>query len=316
MIINTGLRTDIPAFFPEWWRNRIREGYVMTRNPFNHKQITHYRLDPDVVDCLGFCTKNPAPLLPYLEEMSAFRQFWMVTMTPYEKDIEPYVPEIEQVMDSFRELSDKVGVESVSWRYDPIFLSEKYDMDFHISQFKKMADYLAGYTDQCIISFIDLYEKTRRNFPGVREVSRLDQIHLIKEFVQIGRQYDITIRTCCEDPGLAEYGADTAGCMTQSVVERAIGCSLEVPKRDGKPREACQCLMGHDVGEYNTCGHGCLYCYANYSRERVEHNLAMHDPTSPLLIGHPEPGDRISNARQSIWRKKEEIEGQISFFDF
>ena len=208
MIINTGSRTDIPAYYSEWFYNRIREGYVLARNPYYPEQVMKYRLIPDVVDAIVFCTKNPEPMLDRLNEISAFNQLWFITITPYEKEIEPDVPKVEQVINSFQRLSDIVGRHCCGWRYDPIFISEKYTVGFHISQFEKMAKALSGYTNQCVVSFIDLYEKTKKNFPQVKEVKKSDQEFLIKEFVNIGNKYHIRIRTCCENPELEKLGAD------------------------------------------------------------------------------------------------------------
>lgn len=172
MILNTGNRTDIPAFYSEWFYNRIREGYVMTRNPYYPEQVLRYRLDPEVVDILCFCTKNPEPMLGRLGELDRFRQFWFVTITPYGRDVEPYVPEWRAVTESFCFLSERLGREAVSWRYDPIFISKRYPVTFHLESFEKMAERMEGAADHCVISFIDLYEKTKRNFPGIREVRK------------------------------------------------------------------------------------------------------------------------------------------------
>ncbi|SEW43205.1 DUF1848 family protein [[Clostridium] fimetarium] len=180
MIINTGCRTDIPAYFSDWFYNRIKDGYVLTRNPYYEEQVMKYRLTPDVVDCLSFCTKNPEPMLDSLNEIDAFRQFWFVTITPYGKEIEPNVPEKEKVMESFKQLSKKVGVNAIGWRYDPIFITDKYSVEYHINEFEKMAEILSGYTDNCVISFIDLYAKTKRNFSGVKEVRKNRKNHLRK----------------------------------------------------------------------------------------------------------------------------------------
>lgn len=306
MIISTGMRTDIPAYFGDWFYNRIKEGFVLTRNPYYPEQILRYRLDPEVVDCLNFCTKNPAPMLDRLDELARFRQLWFVTITPYGREIEPYVPDKATVMEAFKRLSEKAGLPAVGWRYDPIFVSEKYSVDFHIKSFEKMAEMLQGYVDNCVISFIDLYEKTKRNFPEVREVTKAEQAVIGNAFVQTGRKYGITIRTCCEGTDLERYGADVSGCMSQAVIERAVGMSLAVPRSEKSPREACACLLGHDIGMYNTCGHGCIYCYANYNREVVRRNRKLHDPDSPLLVGRIREGDIIKDAKQSSW-----LDGQM-----
>lgn len=310
MIINTGNRTDIPAYYSEWFYRRVQEGFVLTRNPYYPQQVTRYALSPDVVDCISFCTKNPQPMLRRLHELDGFQLFWMVTITPYGRDIEPFVPEKERVMDSFCALSEQTGIRGMSWRYDPIFISETYSLEYHIKTFETMASRLQGYTDNCIISFIDLYAKTKRNFSGVMEVTRSERETIGQEFTAIGRRYGIRIKTCCEGTDLAKYGVDISGCMTKSVVERAVGCALDIP-RLSPARGGCDCLLGNDIGMYNTCGHGCLYCYANYDRETVVRNMKLHDPKSPFLIGGAMEGDVVKEAKQTRYAS-----GQLTLGDY
>ena len=133
MIIQTGLRTDIPAFYAEWLVNRLEAGFVCVRNPYHPRSVTRYRLAPEVVDAIGFCTKNPAPMLPHLNRLAPYGQFWYVTVTPYGPDIEPYVPDKAQVLESVRRLALAVGPDAVGWRYDPIFLSETYTVERHLA---------------------------------------------------------------------------------------------------------------------------------------------------------------------------------------
>lgn len=301
MIINTGMRTDIPAFYGEWLTNRIREEFVLVRNPYFPEQVTRYRLTPDIVDVLAFCTKNPAPMFKRMDIVAPFRQFWFVTMTPYGKDIEPNVPDWEEVAESFCKLSGLVGSRAMSWRYDPVFVSGKYDLEFHKAMFDRMAERLEGATEQVVISFIDLYDKTRRNFPEARTVSAEERVALAESFARSGKRHGMTVRGCCEGTKLARYGVDVGGCMTKEILERAIGEELAVPKSAGL-REACSCVMGHDIGVYNTCRHFCKYCYANYDRQTVLDNQRLHDPHSPFLIGSFREGDRISDAKQKSWR--------------
>ena len=300
MIINTGQRTDIPAFYSEWFVNRLKAGYVMVRNPYNPKSVTRYRLTPDVVDVIGFCTKNPEPMLQHMALLRPYGQFWYVTITPYGKEIEPHVPNKLRVLDSFKRLSDIVGVDSVGWRYDPIFISNTYPVERHIKAFEYMAKELSGYTRTAVISFIDLYEKTRRNFPEARAVTAEQRLKLGKAFVEIGRRYGMTIRPCAEGNELAPYGANCDGCMTVSMYEQAIHCRLKAPGK-APTRKACACYLGGDIGAYNTCGHLCRYCYANSDIVSVKRNMLAHDPASPLLIGHPMPDDRIHEAKQESW---------------
>lgn len=308
MIINTGCRTDIPAYFSNWFFNRINEGYVYVRNPYYRNQVTKYKLTPDVVDCLSFCTKNPGPMIPRIHEIDGFRQFWFVTITPYGKEIEQYVPPKEKVMEDFKKLSNLIGIEKIGWRYDPIFITSKYTINKHIETFEKMASVLSVYTNTCVISFIDLYEKTKRNFPDVREVTKEERNMLGEKFVEIGKKYNIKIKTCVEGQELSIYGVDCSGCMTKSDIEIAIGSSLTIPKKKSV-RGGCNCLLGSDIGEYNTCGHGCVYCYANYDMKSVRDNLRKHNPNSPFLIGGNMKGDIVREAKQESF-----INDQISLF--
>ena len=300
MIINTGQRTDIPAFYADWFVNRLKAGFVLVRNPYNLRSVTRYRLSPEVVDLIGFCTKNPAPMLPHMDLLRPYGQFWYVTITPYGKEIEPGVPDKREVLDSFRRLSDIVGPDRMGWRYDPVFISREYPAERHMKAFEYMAQTLSGYTRTAVISFVDLYGKTKRNFPEVRPVTAEQRLQLGKAFVEIAGQYGMTLRPCGEGDELARFGADCSGCMTVAMYEQALGRRLKVPKT-APARKECACYLGGDIGAYNTCGHLCRYCYANYDAATVRKNLAAHDPESPLLIGHLEPGDQVHEAKQESW---------------
>ena len=297
MILNTGLRTDIPGFFSEWFYNRIEDGFVYVRNPYAKNQIYSYRLDPELIDCIIFCTKNPKPMFENLEKIDKFNQYWHITITPYEKEIEPNVPPINDVLESFKYLSKKLGKENVTLRYDPIFINEKYTLEKHIESFEYIINSLSGYTTEAIISFIDLYEKTKRNFPKAREVTKDERLKIGKEFARIGNENNIRIKTCVEGTELDKFGIDSSGCMTKEVIERAINKNLNIPKQKARNGE-CYCLLNNDIGEYNTCGHGCLYCYANSNKRLVKRNLKLHDPKSPILIGEIKEDDIIKEMNQ------------------
>ena len=300
MIINTGQRTDIPAFYSEWFLRRLREGYVLVRNPYNFHQVNRYRLDPSVVDVIGFCTKNPLPMIPHMDLLKDYGQYWFVTITPYGRDIEPMVPDKHAILDSFKTLSDIVGVDSIGWRYDPIFINDRYTEEYHLHAFETMAAALAGYTKTVVISFIDLYPKVRRNFPEVREMTYEQKLTLGKRMIEIASSCGMTVRPCAEGNFLSPYGADTGGCMTIATYEKAIGARLEAPKRKGA-RAECACYLACDIGAYNTCRHLCKYCYANAEPEVVLQNSKLHDPSSPLLIGNIEPEDKIFEVPQNSW---------------
>ena len=307
MIINTGQRTDIPAFYAEWFANRLREGFVCVRNPFDPSQVSRYRLDPAVVDAIGFCTKNPAPMFKYMDLLRDYGQYWFVTITPYGRDIEPNVPDKHQILKDFRKLSDIVGVDSIGWRYDPILISDKYSREYHLRAFEKMALELDGYTKTVVISFIDLYPKVRRNFPEAREVSKEEQLTLGKRIIEIAGEHGMTVKPCAEGDDLAAFGADCSGCMKISDYEKAIGRRINAPKKRGA-RAACACFLSCDIGAYNTCKHLCRYCYANAEAGKVLENSSRHDPKSPFLIGNYRDDDRVHDVPQESW-----IDEQTSF---
>jgi len=314
MIISASIRTDIPAFYSQWFLNRIHEGFVLVRNPYNQEFITRYELDPSVVDSLFFCTKNPTSLLPHLNEIADFRWLWHVTLTPYGKDIEPNVPDKHQIVERFKELSVAVnahngGEDAVQWRYDPICITGRYTVEQHIKSFEVMAALLEGYTRTCIISFVDIYNCVTRNFPELRPVSWDDQVTITKAFVEIGRQHNINIKTCVENVALAEFGADCSGCSTPAVFEKALGLEKQgltfaPPKKKYARGECSTCVVGGDIGNYSNCPHLCKYCYANYGKEQVLSKHNMHDPKSPLIIGNTKPGEIIHPAKQISWIKK------------
>lgn len=300
MIIQTGMRTDIPAFYSKWFANRLTEGYVLVRNPYNPEAVTEYSLSPDVVDIIAFCTKNPSPMFPYMNLLKAYSQYWFVTITPYGKEIEPGAPPKENVIEDFKRLSDIVGKECTAWRYDPIFITKDYTAERHIYDFEVMAEKLSGHTHTCVISFIDIYMKVKRNFPEAGTVQKADRLRIGREFARIGRKYGMNVKACGEGTELESYGIDCSGCMTLEVFETAARGRLDAPAKK-PPRTECSCFMGNDIGAYNTCGHLCRYCYANYNEATVRRNMKKHDPDSPFLIGNLKPGDRIHKAKQESW---------------
>ncbi len=306
MIINTGQRTDIPAFYAEWFANRLKEGVVCVRNPYYPEQVSRYRLDPSVVDCIGFCTKDPAPMFRYMDLLKDYGQYWFVTITPYGRDIEPNVKDKRRLIDDFRTLSGLVGVNSSGWRYDPIMITERYTAEYHIDTFERMAAALEGYTQTAVISFIDLYAKVRHNFPEAREVAAEERLALGKEMVRIAAAHGMTLKPCAEGSELAAFGADCGGCMRISDYEKAIGMRLDAPVKKGA-RAECACYISCDIGAYDTCRHFCRYCYANTDRANVLARSKQHDPNSPFLVGNYREGDVINDVPQRSW-----IDGRLS----
>lgn len=310
MIINTGQRTDIPAFYSEWFFNRIKAGYVCVRNPYNPNRITRYTLDSKIVDILSFCTKNPQPMLARLEEIREFGQYWFVTITGYGKDIEPNVPNTDDVVWAFWQLSEMVGVDCVVWRYDPILLTDRYNFDYHLKRFEEIAKHLQGAVNTVVISFLDLYAKVVRNFREVRMITRTEKEQLGKALIEIAQNYGMRVRTCHEGCLLERYGADCNGCMTIPIYEKAIQKRLTVPAFRPS-REGCACYLSNDIGAYDTCMHLCRYCYANNQEMFVKQNYKKHNINSSLLIGEIGEKDIVIQAKQESW-----IDRQMSVFDF
>jgi hypothetical protein len=203
-------------------------------------------------------------------------------------------------MTYFKELSGLVGAKNMCWRYDPILLNEDWSVDRHLSVFRSMCETLRGATHTVVISFIDLYEKVKMNYPEAKAVPFGLQMSMTKELVRTASAYDMTIKPCGESPALASAGADCSGCMTQQVFESAAGENLILPKAP-RNRKECACYITHDIGAYNTCGHFCRYCYANADQDTIRRNMQNHDPKSPFLIGHQQPDDRIHTPRQVSW---------------
>jgi DNA repair photolyase len=288
MIISASRRTDIPAFYSEWFFNRIKEGFVVTKNPFNAHQLTKLRLDSEVVDAIVFWTKNAAPMIVRLSELDVkgFSYYFQFTITPYEKDMEPCLPDKSVLFDTFKRLAEKIGRERVIWRYDPIFISDKYSKEWHVRKFEEYVGALHDSTEKVVISFLDMdYNNTKKiNELGIRDGSLAEKNYLAEAMSAIAQSSDLEIATCAEEIDLAKYGIGHGRCIDDKLIERLIGCPLSV-KKDKNQRDACGCMVSADIGIYNTCSHSCVYCYANFNRTTIATNREKHNRQSPLLIG-------------------------------
>lgn len=302
MIINTGQRTDIPAFFSEWFSNRLKEGYVMARNPFYNRLVTKFILNPSIVDVIGFCSKNPKPMFKYMDLLKEYGQFWYITITGFEKDLEPNVPPIDEVIKDFKYLSSIVGKNSIGWRYTPIILNEKYSIERHISTFRYIARELSGYTSLATFGFVDIYDKLRKNHPEIKDCSDENKIYISREFQKIANENRLDLRLCSKEKWLKNYGINVDGCMMLNDYENVIGEKLIPTKKMQARKGFCSCYLSNDIGAYNSCLHLCAYCYANGNKEEVIKNFSKHDPKSPLLIGHLKDDDIIKEAKQETWK--------------
>lgn len=312
MIISASRRTDIPSYYSQWFFNRLRARYVYVRNPMNAHQISQISLSPEVVDGIVFWTKNPIPMLDQLDKLRDYMYYFQFTITSYGTDAEQNIPSKNTVIvPAFQRLSDTIGPDRVIWRYDPIFLNGTYTVDYHVHYFEKLAKRLAAYTRKCTISFLDTYDKTKRNIAPLAPTpfSVEQQDLLAKELSGIAHSYGLRMDTCAEGIDLDKYGIEHARCIDGNLFEQLLHCPLQA-KKDKNQRPECGCMEALDIGAYNTCRNGCRYCYANFSESTVASQSCRHDPDSPLLIGAVGPEDKVSPRKVSSYK-----DNQICLFE-
>lgn len=298
MIVNTGGRTDTVQYYSEWLLRRFAEGYVLSRNPLFPNKVSRIELSPDKVDCVVFCSKNYAPILPRLHEItSRFRTYFYYTITAYGKDIEPGVPSIAESMETLVALSRMVGRMRVAWRFDPVLLAADYPAARILEIFAQMAPALAPYIDRCIFSFVEVYKKLEVNMPELIPLSLEDMDMLARGFGEIAGENGILIQTCGTNGDYSRYGIHPSGCMTLEILGRANGVAFRNRKHRGM-RHGCHCIESRDIGAYDSCLNGCKYCYANQTPQKARDNFRLHDPDSPLLLGHLHPDDTVIQAVQ------------------
>jgi len=291
MIISASRRTDIPSYYSKWFFTRIKEKFVYVRNPFNTRQISVISLDPELVDCIVFWSKNPKPMIDNLNLLNDYKYYFQFTLTPYESDVEAKLPPKTGIIETFKKLSDIIGPQKVIWRYDPILINNKYSITCHIDKFEKLAGVLKGYTEKVTFSFIDFYKKITENIKllQITEISTEEKNIIAKSFSEIAGNNNFLIDTCAEDIDLSKYGITYACCIDDRLISKITGKNLLIEK-DKNQRPECGCVKSIDIGEYNSCSNGCVYCYANH-KNIVEKNIKKHIPISPLLIGDICPAD-------------------------
>ncbi len=294
MILFVSGRCDVIAFYSEWFMKRWEDGFVDVRNPFNRKLVSRiYFTDVDVI---LFCTKNPINFVDKLKIINKPILFH-VTITPYSKDIEPNVDDKQKIIEAVKEISDIIGKENVYVRYDPIFLSAKYDLEYHKKSFARLTDLLDGYVKHIIVSFIDDYKNVRNNMNILKyhDFTSDDYKEIGEFFSKEALKHGMTVQTCFENETLVEYGFIKGECMSKELAKRLTG--KDYKKWKARKENKCECVEMVDIGVYNTCKHFCKYCYANYDERRVLVNVANHDPNSTMLIGALEIDDVIKVRR-------------------
>ncbi len=296
MLLLAGQRTDIVTWYTPWLMNRVREGFVLVRNPKCPTRVSRYRLDRSVVDCLVLCSKNYRPLLPHVRELdAALPLLCYATVTAYGRDLEPRVPDRKERVASVQALSRLLGKRRLVWRYDPVLVTERYTVETHLEIFAALCAQLAPYVHCCIFSFL-------HHFPGMehsplRFVSEAQELALAQGLARIAGRHQLPLQNCASRRDFSNLGILSRACLSQDLLEEILGKRL-VPLPTRKSRPFCHCVEARDLGTYDSCANGCVYCYANTSTARVRASMSRHDPASPLLIGHLHKGDVVTDAPQ------------------
>lgn len=290
MILFASGRTDIPAFYSNWFINRVKAGFVDVRNPFNQKLVS--RINFSDVDLIMFCSKNPLPMIDKLDILKVPVLFH-VTITPYGKDVEPNIPDKRLIIEGVKKLSLVLGIDNVVVRYDPIFLSDKYNVDYHIKAFDKLCKNLNGYVNKIIVSFMDEYKNVRsnKNILKYKAFTREDYKKIGEAFSKSAMDNGMSVQTCFEDNDLTEYGFIKGECLSHELAYILTGKKFK--SSNVRKEKKCECVQMVDIGEYNSCMHMCKYCYANYDEKAVSSNFERHDDNSSLLIGSIQSDDVI-----------------------
>lgn len=293
VIISASRRTDIPAHYSEWFMNRVRARYCLVPNPFNRLQVSRVSLEPVDVDAIVFWTRNPRPLVPHLPELDGrgYRYYFLVTLMANPRQIDPGCPPVETAIQNFRRLADGIGPERVIWRYDPILLSTATDPGFHLNAYSQIARALKGYTHRSVVSIVRVYRKLRRRVSelaaqGIELLPHNEETlsALMGSLAETAAMNGMEIRSCADELDLQRCGIRPGKCVDDELISRVFGLNLEVGK-DPCQRAQCGCVAGRDIGMYDSCPAGCIYCYAVASFEQARARYRQHNPEAPSLLG-------------------------------
>ena len=289
MIVSASRRTDIPALYADWLMNRLVESFALVSNPYRPGQLSRVALTPETVDCLVLWSKDPAPMLPKLDRLEemGYPYYFQFTLTPYGPEVEPGLPEKAVLLETFRKLARRCGPERVVWRYDPVLLDEDHTIPWHIEAFAQMCRALEGSTRRCVFSFVDRYRGSRFRTLTAEEMEEIGGA-----FARIAEGHSLPLYTCAETIDLSAYGVGHSACIDGQLIGSLLGCPIG-GKKDKNQRAACGCLESVDLGAYDTCIHGCAYCYGTSGQRRAQTRHQAHDPRSPLLTGWPSGDERI-----------------------
>ncbi len=290
MIISASYKTDIPTFYGEWFMNRVRAGYCKIVNPWNRNQISRVSLDLQDVDGIIFWTKNIAPFLPHLKEIHGLGYRFIVqhTINNYPRALEHSVVDAQRSVQHLREVSNAYGPRTCVWRYDTIIMSSLTPPEFHRENFARLCDDLNGVTDEVVVSFANLYQKTLRNMNRAGEEFGFtwhdptadEKRSLLRDLIPIANAKGMQV-TVCSQPDLVVPGTSEARCIDARRLEEVTGRSIRAELRGA--RKECGCFASKDIGDYDTCPHGCVYCYAVQNRSLAQRRYHEHDPQSEFL---------------------------------
>lgn len=299
VIVSASRATDIPALYADWFFRRLDKGYVRWRNPFSGQDSY---VSFGNTRFIVFWSKNPAPLLPYLLTLKERGTgcYIQYTLNDYEtEELEPNVPPLAQRTDTFRRLVDALGIGAVVWRFDPLILTDKINIDTLLEKIAHIADALAGYTEKLVFSFADIesYKKVSRNLRQRGINYREWDEEFMHEFasrlsVMNRNNWNFRLATCAESIDLSGYGIEHNRCIDPELISRLapddviLQNFLYNSKTDSGQRKACGCILSKDIGAYNTCPHGCLYCYANtsYASALSNHKKFTVSPLNDSII--------------------------------
>ena len=291
MIISASRRTDIPAFYSQWLMNRLRAGYCLVANPFNARQVTQVSLDPRDVEVIVFWTRHPRPMFPHLAELDrlGYRYTFQYTLLGYPRIIDPSAPPLMTALSTFRELSRRIGPERITWRYDPVFLSSLTDLWYHRERFARIAEALRGLTRLCVISMMERYRKVEKRLKNLAaqgghplDPAETELENLFGDFAGAARRNGMGISACAAGRDFSELGIEPGRCIDAEALSRTFGIQLTQSK-DPSQRKSCGCTVSRDIGAYDTCVFGCVYCYATGSLERARDFRRRHDPHAESL---------------------------------
>lgn len=319
MIISASRRTDIPAFYAEWFMTRVRAGYFYRVNPFNSSQVTGFSLKPEDVDAICFWSKNPQPLMKHLDELDerGLHYYFQFTLNPYNTIFEPNVPPLQERIETMVELAGRIGPERVVWRYDPVILSSITPVIYHLEKAEEIAGKVCTATSRLVFSFYDFYGKGQGrlnraltgtgieldDFTAPEKSEALDIV--TRGFKAIADRHCLQIFSCCEEVDLTEIGIGHGACIDGAKIRDLSGVNAP-SKKDRNQRKSCRCVESADMGIYNSCQFRCSYCYANFNEGIIESNCRKHYPDSPALLYEYDGGIEI---RTRGHRKNKSVPG-------